>query len=782
MSGDTGPWITSLAMSDHHLYVAGYFDHAGRPCGSWTSFDLASGTPMPGGARVAGEVSASVSDGAGGWFLGGAITGVDGVERTGLAHLLADGSASSWAPVVNGKVNTLLLRGDTLLVGGSFGSINGVLRANLAAVSATTGAVLPWGSGANGRVEDLLLVADTLFVGGAFRTIHGVERSSLAALDVDDGAVLDWGFTFIGSPFAIGTPFVTRMALDGSRLYVGGDFNTINGLATGSFAAIERATATVIPGSFPVGYGTTGIVVHGGRVYVSGPFAHYTSAGVAHGLVALSRSTLQIVPWAAEQPRYRRGGGAFAADGDRLFVGEDWKDYYYPIDALCAVDTATGALRPFADSLRSAGRLQSMQIAGGRLWVGGPLHGVKWVRRRGVAEISLGSGQLTDRELVPPQGEIATRVAVAGRYVVMANYFQEMFGFDPELSTEPLWVKSFPLVQYMLGVQGRLFVLGTFPVAGGPATRHGVAEIDPATGNVLPWSPVFADMGGQVIPVALAADSARLYVGGGFLTVDGVAHEGLVAFRLSDLAMEPTTYATMAYVVALASTGDRLFVLGDRVGWPLPSLFAMDPVDGAALPWSPLAGTSAHMVSYPENAIVVANGELLVANELTVDSGPFAGQHPLFRASLTASSWSPYPHAPVGPVNALAAREGSLAVVGGITAFGPHAASGLAIVSWPTAGVPPATAPLGRDLAVWPAPVRDRLTLRYAAASGQRATVRIVDVAGRLEHEFELPAGSGEAAWDLRRENGAQIAPGVHFALVMQSGRKRAWTRFVVVR
>lgn len=782
VSGETGTWIQSLAMSDDFLYAAGYFDHAGPPSGTWTSFDLASGTPMPSGARIAGTVLASVPDGAGGWFLGGAITGADGAARSGLAHVLADGSASPWAPAVHGQVGALLLHGDTLLVGGAFDSINGSPHANLAAVSATTGALLPWGSGANGRVEDLLLVADTLFVGGAFRFIHGVERSSLAALDVGTGAVLDWSLTFTGSPFASGTPFVTHMALDGSRLYVGGDFNTINGLATGSFAAIERATAAVVPGSFPVGWGTTGILVHGGRIYVSGPFGHYTGAGEAHGLVALSRSTLQLLPWAAEQPRYHRSGAALAASGNRLFVSEGWLEPYSPIDALCAVDTLTGALLPFADSLRSASGLACMQIAGGRLWVGGALQGVQWVPRAGVAEIGLGSGQLTSRELELPQGSLATHVAVAGRHVVVATSDPLLCGFDLEVSRDPAWVISVPYVQHMLGVQGRLFVLGTFPVAGGPATRHGLAEIDPSTGDLLPWSPVFADMGGQVTPVALAADSERLYVGGGFLTVDGAAREGLVAFRLSDLVMEPTTFAAMANVLALASTGDRLFVLGDRVGWPQPSLFCMGPSDGVLLPWSPLAGTSGDMVAYPENAIVVSNGELLVANELTVDSGPFAGQHPLFRASLSASNWSPYPDMPVGPVSALAAHEGSLAVVGAFSAFGSNAASGLAIVNWPSVSVPPGSAFSGLDLAVWPAPARDRLTLRCAAASDQRVTIRILDLAGRLEHSIELPAGSSETAWDLRRANGSRIAPGVHFALAMQSGRRVASKRFVVVR
>lgn len=32
---------------------------------------------------------------------------------------------------------------------------------------------------------------------------------------------------------------------------------------------------------------------------------------------------------------------------------------------------------------------------------------------------------------------------------------------------------------------------GTFPLGGDPATRFGLAELDPTTGALLPWAPVF---------------------------------------------------------------------------------------------------------------------------------------------------------------------------------------------------------------------------------------------------------------------------------------------------
>ena len=51
-----------------------------------------------------------------------------------VAHLLANGSLDAWAPSIGNTVRALLLRGDTLLIGGNFGNVGGVPRDNLAAV------------------------------------------------------------------------------------------------------------------------------------------------------------------------------------------------------------------------------------------------------------------------------------------------------------------------------------------------------------------------------------------------------------------------------------------------------------------------------------------------------------------------------------------------------------------------------------------------------------------------------------------------------------------------
>ena len=77
------------------------------------------------------------------------------------------GAVSAWAPAVvpSWGVNTIAIRGTTVYLGGSFESVGGEPRGNLAAVDATSGALLEWNPGTTGGgVGRLFVLGDTVFV------------------------------------------------------------------------------------------------------------------------------------------------------------------------------------------------------------------------------------------------------------------------------------------------------------------------------------------------------------------------------------------------------------------------------------------------------------------------------------------------------------------------------------------------------------------------------------------------------------------------------------------
>src|SRR5438552_931094 len=84
--------VSAAALSGNTLYIAGSFTEVGPATGGFVPIDTASALPVNGSPKVAGTVYAKVPDGSNGWYIGGSFTGVGGIPRRNLAHILADNS------------------------------------------------------------------------------------------------------------------------------------------------------------------------------------------------------------------------------------------------------------------------------------------------------------------------------------------------------------------------------------------------------------------------------------------------------------------------------------------------------------------------------------------------------------------------------------------------------------------------------------------------------------------------------------------------------------------
>ena len=145
--------------------------------------------PVTGGD---GEIDATVSDGAGGFYIGGSFTHVGGVPRGNLAHIRANKTLDpGWHPSAADKVRALAKSGSTVYIGGDFNgadSINGTATRNYAAaVDATTGAVKSWDPNLKDIVEALAASGSKVYIGGYFNGPNAVNgtttRNRAAAVD-----------------------------------------------------------------------------------------------------------------------------------------------------------------------------------------------------------------------------------------------------------------------------------------------------------------------------------------------------------------------------------------------------------------------------------------------------------------------------------------------------------------------------------------------------------------------------------------------------------------------
>jgi hypothetical protein len=191
-------------------------------------------------------------------YIGGSFTHVrppggtsgDVVRNRVAAFDVATGALLPWNPNANGAVRAIAVSGSRVYLGGSFSAVHGQARANVAAVD-TAGALLPWNPGANGGVHALARDSGgNVYLGGSFTTVGGKKRLRVARVG-PEGAVQSWTASVTeasGSCPPYCPPIVFSLALsgDGSKLYIGGRFGFVNGVARHSAAAVKTSDGSTL--------------------------------------------------------------------------------------------------------------------------------------------------------------------------------------------------------------------------------------------------------------------------------------------------------------------------------------------------------------------------------------------------------------------------------------------------------------------------------------------------------------------------------------------------------
>ncbi len=220
---------------------------------------------------------------------------------------------ANWTPnVLDGQVNSIWQFGNTVIVGGTFTQIadatsNGGAvydQAYLAAFDATTGVIDPdFDPVLSNTVEVVIPSTDatTFFVGGDFNTIDGVNRRKVAKLNVSDGSLTTFN---VGGANAL----VRDLRLSGNTLYVAGLFTSIGGRPRTYLASVDATTGAVtndvnltLSGLHNGGIGKVikiDVTPDGGRMLITGNFTSVN--GQPRGQVALldlTTTPASLSPW-----------------------------------------------------------------------------------------------------------------------------------------------------------------------------------------------------------------------------------------------------------------------------------------------------------------------------------------------------------------------------------------------------------------------------------------------------------------------------------------------------
>ncbi|MGI8911359.1 MAG: hypothetical protein ACR2JR_12530 [Rubrobacteraceae bacterium] len=332
---------------------------------------------------------------------------------------------------------------------------------------------------ADGRVWTILKSGNRVYLGGDFTRIDGVQRNRLAAINATTGDLTGW------NPNANGSVRTLAVSADGTRLYAGGSFTRVGGTYRGRLAAIDATTGALDPTWKPGTANSTvrSIVASAGRVYLGGSFT--TLNGQNRTRLALVNGTTGALDptWTPTADANVRTL-ALSPDGTRLYAGGDFS-------------TVSGRSRPNLVGLDAAG-------AGAAVWrpLSNPNGQVFDVVARGSSVYSAEGGS---------GGAAAAYEASSG------------------LSHWILQTRGDGDVQALAVLNGKVYLGGHF-VGVGIQDRRFFAAVDANTGLLDSWNPRGSGTGLGVWVLTEDAPNDRIYAGGDFTSVSGVAHKHFARF------------------------------------------------------------------------------------------------------------------------------------------------------------------------------------------------------------------------------------------------------------
>jgi hypothetical protein len=315
--------------------------------------------------------SPGVPGGSGVVFAGGTFASVNGSPRANLAAfdaatgVLVPGFVANTDKTVRAIVPST--DAASVYVGGLFKKVNGLSRSRLAKLNATTGAVDgAWAPKASAEVKALAVTGNQVYAGGAFSSINGTTRNRGAAFDATSGALSSW------NPNVSNVVWGIAVSPDAKTVYLGGAFTTVGGATRKNIAAVSAATGAVTTWKPVVTAPLRRVEATTTQVFVT--VAGQSSAG-GNRVVAFNAAGTGAKQWEgtadgdvvalAVDGTTVYAGGHFDIIGGSNVTGPNIRHH------LAAFDAATGSLKAWAPTVSGPHGVWALSASGGSVIAGG---------------------------------------------------------------------------------------------------------------------------------------------------------------------------------------------------------------------------------------------------------------------------------------------------------------------------------------------------------------------------------------------------------------------------
>jgi IPT/TIG domain/Domain of unknown function (DUF5122) beta-propeller len=399
-----------------------------------------------------------------------------------------------------------------------------------------------------GKVYSFAHFNGTVYAGGTFKKVTGPAGQTgavlnLAAFNENTGV---WISTFAPSVTnTAGAVKVSSLGIskDGTTLYLGGQFNTVDGQSVSNFAAVDATTGAFVPSvNIQANGAVNAILVGPNLIYFGGAFSKVNGEDRGHLAAINPDGTLNEV-W---KPTTEAGNCPAP---------------YYNY-STCS-NGGNGTVRSLAMSLDG----QTVFIGGEFYYVNGTGSSANWrncLARVSATDGSLNAWAVTPFNAIQDDGQdhkpgpnmlwtiLVTPTRVYGGFGRIPNYVQA-FSLDTGTNGTSQWKIGTPGNPESLSLSpdgSRIFVGGHFGTAvldmqACGTWVHGLMSINVATHAInCDWLPTIKPFGGQSAPGhglsppnyvggwANFVDGNFLWVGGYFTSIAGAPQSGIARFTL----------------------------------------------------------------------------------------------------------------------------------------------------------------------------------------------------------------------------------------------------------
>ena len=298
LTGELLPWdpviggrINCMKIVGSAVYLGGFFNSVGTGAGQafrshTAAVDLNTAAPLAWDPKANNEVYALDVNGADA-YIGGAFTTVGSTARNRLAAVNASTGAVNTAfnATPNSVVSSVVKYGAYVFAGGSFTTINAATCAGFAILDANTGTRIPFGS--SGTVETLVLRGSKMYIGGSFASMGGKAKSNIAEMDLVTRTITDWAVSTDGS--------VNDILPAANGLFISGSFSKVNNTEQASIAEV-RYNGTVT-GWKPLCYQVSALGILNDHLYVGGFFSNFNNNYNKSNLAVVSVNNSLPLTW-----------------------------------------------------------------------------------------------------------------------------------------------------------------------------------------------------------------------------------------------------------------------------------------------------------------------------------------------------------------------------------------------------------------------------------------------------------------------------------------------------